>query len=151
MTKKNMNTSYTMYTLKSKLLKKHTLLHLNITCISTWMVTQKNSIINSMYLYVAYNCIPLTCLVTVTKLRHSTGSLYMNGEQFVTKSKLPMRCSLLNLSSFTCLSMELLTMFLIYCVPILAVGISSQYAKSMVNPLIHHWYKHLSMLRIIVF
>lgn len=35
------------------------------------MVTQKNSIINSMYLYVAYNCIPLTCLVTVTKLRHS--------------------------------------------------------------------------------
>lgn len=69
--KKNMNTSYTMYTLKSKLLKKHTLLHLNIICISTWMVTQKNSIINSMYLYVAYNCIPLTCLVTVTKLRHS--------------------------------------------------------------------------------
>lgn len=46
------------------------------------MVTQKNSIINSMYLYVAYNCIPLTCLVTVTKLRHSTGSLYMNGEQY---------------------------------------------------------------------
>lgn len=80
--KKNMNTSYTMYTLKSKLLKKHTLLHLNIICISTWMVTQKNSIINSMYLYVAYNCIPLTCLVTVTKLRHSTGSLYMNGEQY---------------------------------------------------------------------
>lgn len=33
--KKNMNTSYTMYTLKSKLLKKHTLLHLNIICIST--------------------------------------------------------------------------------------------------------------------
>lgn len=28
--KKNMNTSYTMYTLKSKLLKKHTLLHINI-------------------------------------------------------------------------------------------------------------------------
>lgn len=80
--KKNMNTSYTMYTLKSKLLKKHTLLHLNIICISTWMVTQKNSIINSMYLYVAYNCIPLTCLVTVTKLRHSTGSLYLNGEQY---------------------------------------------------------------------
>lgn len=69
--KKNMNTSYTMYTLKSKLLKKHTLLHLNIICISTWMVTQKNSIINSMYLYVAYNCIPLTRLVTVTKLHHS--------------------------------------------------------------------------------
>lgn len=33
--KKNMNTSYTMYTLKSKLLKKHTLLHFNIICIST--------------------------------------------------------------------------------------------------------------------
>lgn len=116
------------------------------------MVTQKNSIINSMYLYVAYNCIPLTCLVTVTKLRHSTGSLYMNGEQY----EVEIANAMFLMSSFTSIGCNVclwnyLTMFLIYCVPISGVGISSQYTKSMVNPLIHPWYKHLSMLRIIVF
>lgn len=96
------------------------------------MVTQKNSIINSMYLYVAYNCIPLTCLVTVTKLRHSTGSLYMNGEQY----EVEIANAMFLMSSFTSLSMELLTMFLILCSDLGSWHIKSVYKinRQSVNP-----------------